>query len=74
MPIKSANTMLSAELVDRNCPDNPTEVLNVSPMSISSSPVTRFGKAVIALDITRDGISSLDVSLRVSAIIRNSVK
>ena len=62
-PIRSANMMLSAELVDRICPYIPTGVLKVSPMSINSNPVTRFGSAVISLDITSDGISSLDVSL-----------
>jgi hypothetical protein len=66
--------MLSIELVDLICPDIPTGVLKVSPMSIKSSPVTRLGKAVNALEIMSDRISSFDVSLDASAIISNSEK
>jgi len=59
-PIDRANITLRAEEAVRICPDIPTEVLNVLPMSMSSKPVTRVGRAVIALEMTKEGTVSLD--------------
>lgn len=55
--------MLMAEEAVLICPDIPTGVLNVLPMSMSSKPVTRVGRAVKALEITKEGMINLDVGV-----------
>ena len=59
-PIDRLNITLRAEEAVRICPDIATDVLKVFPMSMSSKLVTNVGRAVIALDMTRDGMVSLD--------------
>ena len=60
-PIAKATIMPIAEEAVLICPDIPTGVLNVLPMSMSSKPVTRVGRAVIALEMTKEGMVSLDM-------------
>jgi hypothetical protein len=59
-PIERANSMLMAEEAVLICPDIPTGVLKVLPMSMSSKPVTRVGRAVNALEITKEGMINID--------------
>jgi len=59
-PIDRANITLRVEEAVRICPDIPTGVLNVLPISISSKPVTSVGRAVIALEMIKEGMVSFD--------------